>query len=46
MKEWINDKELITLIRQEFYTAVVGDIMDKMGYTHQFLTPTDSPVAR
>lgn len=44
MKEWINDKELITLIRQELYTAVVGDIMDKMGYTHQFLPPQIRPL--
>mgnify|MGYP007083025985 CR=1 FL=1 len=37
MKEWKDDKALITLIKAELYTAVIGDIMDKMGYTHQFL---------
>ena len=37
MKEWNNDKELISLIKGELYTAVIGDIMDKMGYLHQFL---------
>ena len=37
MKEWNDDKELVSLIKGELYTAVVGDIMDKMGYTHQFL---------
>ena len=34
MKEWNDDKELVSLIKGELYTAVVGDIMDKMGYTH------------
>ena len=37
MKERNNDKELISLIKGELYTAVIGDIMDKMGYLHQFL---------
>lgn len=37
MKEWNDDKSLFSLIRKELYTAVIGDIMDKMGYTHQFL---------
>ena len=32
MKEWKDDKTLITLIKAELYTAVIGDIMDKMGY--------------
>ena len=39
MKEWKDDKALFALIKEELYTAVVGDIMDKMGYTHQFLPP-------
>lgn len=39
MKEWKDDKTLITLIKAELYTAVIGDIMDKMGYLHQFLPP-------
>ena len=30
MKEWKDDKTLITLIKAELYTAVIGDIMDKM----------------
>ena len=28
MKEWNDDKELVSLIKGELYTAVVGDIMD------------------
>ena len=39
MKEGKDDKALFALIKEELYTAVVGDIMDKMGYTRQFLPP-------
>ena len=39
MKEWNDDKALFSLIKEELYTAVIGDIMDKMGYTRQFLPP-------
>lgn len=44
MKEWKDDKTLITLIKEELYTAVIGDIMDKLGYTHQFLPPQIRPL--
>lgn len=44
MKEWNNDKELVSLIKDELYTAVIGDIMDKMGYLHQFLPPQIRPL--
>lgn len=44
MKEWKNDKTLLALIRKELYTAVIGDIMDKMGYVHQFLPPRIRPL--
>lgn len=44
MKEWNNDKELVNLIKEELYTAVIGDIMDKMGYTRQFLCPQIRPL--
>ncbi len=27
---WSNDSELIDLIRDELFTAVIGDIMDKI----------------
>lgn len=37
--EWNNDKELFALIRKELFTAVIGDVMDKMGMYHQFLPP-------
>ena len=44
MKEWKDDNELIKLIKGELYTAVIGDIMDKMGHTHQFLPPRIRPL--
>jgi len=41
---WSGDDELFQLIRAELYTAVVGDIMDKMGFLHQFLPPQIKPL--
>ena len=40
MASWKNNEELFALIREKLYTPVVGDILDQMGYTHQFL-PAD-----
>jgi regulator of RNase E activity RraA len=44
MKLWNTDDELFELMRAELFTAVVGDIMDKMGYFHQFLPPNVQPL--
>jgi hypothetical protein len=44
MNELINDKKLFETIRKELFTAVIGDIMDKMGYFHQFLPPQVQPL--
>ena len=41
---WRNDEELFKLIRQGLYTAVVGDIMDKLGLQRQFLPPQIRPL--
>lgn len=41
---WENDEDLLKLCRDELYTAVVGDIMDTMGYRHQFLPPQIQPL--
>lgn len=35
--EWKNDNELMDLYKEKLYTPVVGDILDDMGYVHQFL---------
>lgn len=39
MKEWKDDKALFALIKEELYTAVVGDIMDKMAIPASFCLP-------
>jgi regulator of RNase E activity RraA len=44
LNAWRNDEELFDLIRKELYSAVVGDILDKMGYLHQFLVPEIRPL--
>jgi regulator of RNase E activity RraA len=44
MTEWKNDDQLFALVRAELYTAVVGDIMDKLGYFYQFLPPQIQPL--
>ena len=41
---WGSDHELFEIVKNELYTAVVGDIMDKMGYFHQFLPPQVQPL--
>lgn len=44
MAEWKNDDQLLRLIRTELYSAVIGDIMDKMGCLNQFLPPQIQPL--
>ncbi len=41
---WNSDNELFKLIKTELYTAVVGDIMDKLGLLNQFLPPAIRPL--
>ncbi|WP_262919461.1 RraA family protein [Niabella hibiscisoli] len=41
---WQTDDELFSIVKAELYTAVVGDIMDKMGLLHQFLAPQIQPL--
>lgn len=44
MASWKNNEELFALIREKLYTPVVGDILDQMGYTHQFLPVAIRPL--
>ena len=44
MREKDNDDELLTLIKEKLYTPVVGDILDQMGYCHQFLPSYIKPL--
>jgi len=39
------DSEIIEGIRQHLYTPVVGDILDALGYFHQFLPPEIRAIA-
>ena len=38
-------QDLLKAARQELFTAVVGDVMDKMGLFHQFLPPHIKPLS-
>lgn len=44
-KLWKNDSELFALAQRELFTAVVGDVMDKMNLRRQFLPPEIQPLA-
>lgn len=41
---WNNDNELFELLKKDLYTPVVGDILDEMGYYHQFLPAELRPI--
>lgn len=44
MAVWNNEYDLFKIMKTELYTAVVGDVMDKMGFYHQFLPPQIQPL--
>ena len=39
-----SSESFFELIRRELYTAVVGDVMDSIGFRHQFLPPQIKPL--
>ena len=41
---WKNDAELFSLAKEKLFVALVGDVLDQMGYTHQFLSPNLKPI--
>ena len=43
---WKSDIELFEIAKKELFTALAGDVMDKMGYLHQFLSPMVKPVSK
>ena len=45
-KFWKSDEELFDLAKKELFTAVVGDVLDKMGLYHQFLPPEIRPIEK
>ncbi len=44
MTLWKSDQELFDLAKRELCTAVVGDVMDRLGLIHQFLPPQIQPL--
>ena len=44
MLTWKDDDELFALMKKHLYSAVIGDILDKKGYLHQFLPPQVQPL--
>ncbi len=44
MALWKNEAEMFALMKEKLYTPVVGDILDGMGYYHQFLPPDIRPL--
>ena len=39
-----SDTELILLMKEKLFSAVIGDVMDKLGFLHQFLSPQIQPL--
>lgn len=44
MSEWQYDAELFALCARELYTPVVGDVLDDLGFTRQFLPQPIQPM--
>lgn len=44
MAVWKSEDEMFALMRDRLYTPVVGDILDQMGYVHQFLPQEIRPL--
>ncbi|WP_223826603.1 RraA family protein [Flagellimonas sp. S3867] len=40
----MSDDELFAQMKKELFSAVIGDVMDKMGFLHQFLPPQIQPL--
>jgi regulator of RNase E activity RraA len=45
MAIWKNDEELFNLAKKELFVALVGDVLDKTGFLHQFLPPSIKPLS-
>lgn len=44
MTLWKDDPELFSIARQELFSSVVGDAMDKLGLQRQYLPPAIQPL--
>lgn len=45
MKNWESDNQLFEWIKEKLFTALVGDVLDKMGFFHQFLPQHIKPLS-
>lgn len=45
MANWKNDHELFSIAKKELFVALVGDVLDKLNYQHQFITPKVKPLS-
>ena len=45
MPQWKTAEEMFALMKEKLYTPVVGDILDQIGYSHQFLPAPIRPLA-
>ena len=43
-KLWDSDQQMLELVKQELFSAVIGDIMDNLGLRDQFLPPQIQPL--
>jgi Demethylmenaquinone methyltransferase len=46
MDTWKTETEMFALMKEKLYTPVVGDILDTMGYYHQFLPQDIRPLSQ
>ena len=44
MAAWRDDSDLFAAARRELFVALVGDVLDRLGHEHQFLSPGLKPV--
>lgn len=42
--EWSDDAALFKLIEDELFSCVIGDVLDRLGYTNQYLPPELKPI--
>jgi len=40
----LSDNELFDTMKKELFSCVIGDVMDHMGYPHQYLPPHIRPL--
>jgi 4-hydroxy-4-methyl-2-oxoglutarate aldolase len=41
---WKDDDELFALAKAKLFVALVGDVLDRLGFQHQFLPPRIKPI--